>query len=355
MTSRGNGELTVLEYGGTARSGKGTIVNHLSGIRDGIATEETGADYRAVTKRLLLDGKLEEGMLPDDIKFVLGKVGIGELTDFVATRNEMVETIGLPELYKPDVANLVGYVSPLPNVRSAVKAGFKKRVEAVRDNDNYGVLLIDGRNLAPVIDSIERTQLVMRTFVSCSASEAALRECMRRDISPNDDEWHDAYNTALESISNRNRLDAERSVDPVIPDEDAVDYWHDQSVLDISAQLHYLETDNTVEPNERLINWLMEKSHHSEQLRRGVGAVACRDNRQVHFDTGMFRGHYENPLEAMLVAAHAMFDEALGKDHLADIISQRIPLTQINYGRLGKLTDELLAAVSPLFDKKPTQ
>lgn len=63
-----------------------------------------------------------------------------------------------------------------------MKAGFKSRVEAVRDDDEHDVLLVDGRNLNSVVETVEGVRLLMRTFVSCSPTGAAWRECSRKGV-----------------------------------------------------------------------------------------------------------------------------------------------------------------------------
>jgi cytidylate kinase len=321
-------DLLVLEYGGTGRSGKGTIVGHLAETYKGVATEETGADYRAVTRYLLTDNVIEQGMNPESLERQVLAVGEGALSSMVAGRNELVEEVGLASLYLPDVADLVGHISPLGVVRQAVKAGFKKRVEAVRDSGDYQVLLVDGRNLAPVIEQVKKTRLLMRTFLSCVEVEAAIRECTRKGLKPRTTAWDSALDAAYQSISTRNELDAERGIDPVRPDPNAVDYWWDNEAMRSSARLsgteNGLRLDSEYDESVSFMDWLTEKVHHKRQLRRGVGSIACRDNRQVHFETAVYRGHYDDPLGGMLAAARTMFEEAVGLHPRTDSVVNRM-------------------------------
>ena len=320
--------LLVLEYSGTARSGKGTIVSHLAEAYDGVAQEETGADYRAVTWSLLGDGTIETDMPAAHIERKLDKLGASALTDIVANRNQLVAEIGLPSLHSPDVTSTVGNVSPHSAVRKAVKAGFKKRVEAVRDSGEFLYLAVDGRNLAPVVRDIRGTQLLMRTFVSSLESEAAIRECYRKNLVPGTEEWHVAFKVAHDTTLERNKLDAERTTDPVRPDEDAIDFWWDNEVMCVSARKASMlrgghlkdDRDDAVE----FMDWLTEKPHHMEQPRYGVGSIACRDGRQIKFNTDVYRGHFDDdPRGAMLAAARVMFEEAIGMHPLTDMLTRR--------------------------------
>ncbi len=300
-------ELLVIEYGGTARSGKGTIVNHFGETRANVATDETGADYRALTKSLLMDGIIERGMPSQVISKRLGGVSLHCLSDRVASRQSIVDSCGQASLYDNDVNETVSVVSPIEAVRKAVKAGFKRRVEAVRDAGDHDVLVVDGRNLAPVIESVGGTKLLMRTFVSCTPEEAALRECARQGIHPNSPEAR----SIAESIRTRNNNDANRATDPVRPDEDAIDYWLDPFLLtetlqDFANSHHNGNYDKAV--TELILN--RRENNHNPMTRLGAGALAATCGRQINFDTSHFRG-YDEPKDTMILAADQMYEEAL--------------------------------------------
>ncbi|HET6747555.1 MAG TPA: (d)CMP kinase [Candidatus Saccharimonadales bacterium] len=299
-------ELLVIEYGGTARSGKGTIVNHFGETRANVATDETGSDYRALTKSLLIDGLIERGMPTQTITKQLARVSLNCLSDRVASRQSLVDSLGLSSLYDNDVNETVSVVSPIEAVRKAVKAGFKQRVEMVRDTGDHDVLVVDGRNLAPVIESIEGTKLLMRTFVSCTPEEAARRECARQGINPNSPEAQ----AIAESIRSRNENDANRATDPVRPDDDAIDYWLDpllfaDTVQDF-ADSHY-DGNYDRAMTELLLN---RRTSLHPVTRLGAGALAATCGRQISFDTSHFRA-YDKPKETMILAADQMYEEAL--------------------------------------------
>lgn len=247
MPSR-KSELLVVEYGGTARSGKGTIVNHLEKTYDGVTSDETGADYRAVTKALLERGDLEEGMTDEHIQRILAGTTFELIASLAADRKALVEEFGLDSLYTPTVSELASSVSPIPLVREAVKTGFATRIEAVRDQTEYEVLAVDGRNLKEVVNKVEGTRLIMRTFTQCLPAQAAIRECLRSGIDPLSPEGQEIH----AGIVRRNEKDANRDIDPVQTDVDALHYWHDvplvQETLDSFADSRHIDKIRKASP-----------------------------------------------------------------------------------------------------------
>lgn len=309
-------ELAVAECGGVARSGKGTIVAHYATHRAGVATEETGADYRLTTKDLLVKGKLEPGMPPEVVQKQVAAVGAKAIEEVVANRKELVAQYGHDSLYAPDVTDVVGDVSPITIVRKAVKAGFIKRVKAVRDSGKYQALLVDGRNLAPVVAQVPGTKLILSTFISCYPVEAALRDCARRKIDVKTEAGQAAFQETLRLIQKRNARDASRTNDPVRPAENAIDYWNDQTSLE--ETLHSIATDRGVADHWDLLALFSDGREFTDITRRGVGRRAHQTGRQVHLDTTCFRS-YDDPKGDMLIATTAILDEAFSASglHLA--------------------------------------
>ncbi len=303
-------DLYVFEFGGTGRSGKNTIVSHLAETYPGIATEETGRDYRVVTKKLLLDGVIELDMPDEVVTKTVDNVGAKSLTDIVSEAHSFVSQHGVEAIHSDDVNKLVGVISPVQALRSAVKSGFQNRIEKKRDDDNYGILLVDGRNLAPVVRGVAGVELVMRTFVTCESSEAARREILRQRLSIETSEAREMFRRQVELIEKRNDHDRNRSIDPVIPDEDAIDYWKDPWILDMTAQRYadeyfggdYMESLDQLNVNQR---------NMKDVFRIGVGTEAASHDRQIYFDTTPFFASYVDSKNAMLTAADQMFMEAL--------------------------------------------
>lgn len=296
--------LLVLEFDGTGRSGKGTIVADTAAKHEGVATEETGGDYRVVTKVLLDSERIDPEMSKDTIQGIVGKLGVDEIAEIVAARPAIVSEHGLESLYVSSVGSTVSSISPIASVRKAVKAGFRKRVEAVVADDDHNILLVDGRNLKEVVRQIPETTLVLSTFTSCLPIEAAMREIARRGT-----ETPDTFEVIYDEIEKRNRDDAQRTIDPVKPQDGALDYWYDQTALQFTiaraTQLYY-GGDET----EAVRQMFSPSREFTDVPRYGVAALAMLSGKQIHFDTTYFR-NYEKPKEAMLEAANIMFEEAL--------------------------------------------
>lgn len=296
----------VFEYSGTPRSGKGSIVGHISSIYEGVAVEEAGADYRVLTRSLLETSVLEAGLPIEEVAKRVERLGIASLTGILAEKAAILEEFGHDSLYMWDVADLVGMVAPNPDVQAAVNTGFGQRVEGVIQSGESQILLVDHRNSVPIIRAIPAARLVMRTFVSCMPIEAAWRECARQGIVLGGEDFMNVYHGIVE----RSELDANRKIDPVVPDEYAIDYWYDQTIFDMTtrriADLLY-EGDYWRAVKESF----SEFREFTDVIRHGAGAKAIQTGRQIKFDTTPFREFVLDPKADMLRAARIMFDEAL--------------------------------------------
>lgn len=265
-------DLLVFDYNGTARSGKGTIVKFLCQSYPAIATsEETGKDYRAITKTLLETGQLHGGMSSADVTAVVNNCHLDQLIEIVSSRAAIIARYGEDGLYDELVGGLVAGTGRSTQARTAVKDGLRSRVAKIRDDGNFRAVLLDGRNLAPVVADLAGVQIRLRTFVTCTAAEAARRECLRRGIDPASTEAA----KVLQSLEKRTREDAERSQDAARPDTDAIDYWQ-------PGQLDGLS----------------------------VAQFAAQSGRQILFDTTPFTTSRDSKA-AMLSAAKVMFNDAL--------------------------------------------
>ncbi|HSD55795.1 MAG TPA: hypothetical protein VLA92_01440, partial [Candidatus Saccharimonadales bacterium] len=109
--NQNTGRLIVMEYGGTARSGKGSIVRHLDQTHKGVVSDETGADYRTVAKHLLVEQKVREGMPGASISTIAAGLGERVLTDVVARRREIIDAHSFDSLYERDVSMVVPHVA----------------------------------------------------------------------------------------------------------------------------------------------------------------------------------------------------------------------------------------------------
>lgn len=302
--------LLVFEYGGTARSGKGTIVNHLSNLSGSIATEETGADYRCLTWKLLSSGVLAPSMTKAEVLNTVSTAREDELSAIVAARKEYVANHdgNSTFLYTPEIAQIVPLLAQSPNARQAVKEGFRRRVTAVTEDPSKNILLIDGRNLGELIGEIPEAALVLRTFVTAFSTEAAWREHTRSEANGTPIDFLET----TRQIENRNRQDAERTIDPVVPDSRHIDYWREvepgRTVLETHAN-RYFDGDQIAAAID-----LTTKSELLLLTRHGIGKLAVQTNQQILFDTTYFR-QSRDPKQAMLEAATVMFEEAVDAYH----------------------------------------
>jgi len=304
-------DLLICEYGGTPRSGKGTIVSHLAHRYDRVATEETGLVYRAVTKTWMSEGRLTPGMSKDEALAAIGPDNSAtskELAGITSNVQALIDQYGKEAFYDERVDSLVGFVGQSLMVRKAVKSTFTNRVEKARDRDDIDVLLVDGRNLIEVVKNIARTKLLLRTFVVCSPLEAALRQCTIEGV----DLTSERGSAILAINEDRAREDEQRSVDAVKPDQDAIDYW---AASDMPNSPEARALLNCTDPPEyqKLIAGLPERRFTSKDLCKGVGELAVNSGRQILLNTNVFR-LYKNSgtaKDAMLVAAYQMFEEAL--------------------------------------------
>ncbi len=295
-----NNPLLVFEYGGTARSGKGTIVADIAERHDGIRVEETGADYRVVAYSLLDLGEIEATMPDGEIQRILGRYSVGSLAEIVADRPSIVSKNGLDVLYSQDVTEAVSRVSPIRHVRTAVKNGFIKRVRAVAQDETAQILLVDGRNLASVIRDVDEAELVMRTFVRCQNVEAARREVERSGRTD-----PQAFREFYTNISERNRRDAERELDPVKAADNALEYW---SATRHETMLGIARVEG-IDLNEAFAKHWPDDSGYVRVLMKGIGTLAVQTDQQIDFETSPYRFFEGSPKKRMLDAANTMFIE----------------------------------------------
>ncbi len=293
--------LLILEYAGTARSGKGTIVKYLADKYSGVCVEETGIDYRLLTKLLLDDGSIKGTNSLKEVETIINKLGLKKLTNLVIARDQFVEKFGREAFYRPAVNDFVATLGQVELVRSAVKGGFLKRIETLRDTDECKAVLIDGRSLSKLLEAVPNTKILLKTFVHCSSFEAGLRECNREKIDPASQQG----SRIIASLAQRNKQDAERSIDPNKPEAKAIDYWGGTEIQELSKKLNSAKTMNDY------LDLVHRDSLTNDKLPVGIGRKAVKTGQQIYFDTSVFRLFY-NPKDTMLKAAELMYQEAIG-------------------------------------------
>ncbi len=299
--------LWVVESNGTPRSGKGTITAGLTELFSGAAQDETGADYRAVTLGLILDGHLDPEMDISSIEKVVHSLGKESIADYAAQRHEIVAEQGNDALYTLEISETVGNVAPFDIVRSAVKEGFTRRVQRQVDNPDTRLLFVDGRNLQPVIQKVVGADILLRLFVDCQPFIAAKREALRQGVdiaAPDNDNW---YRATLKSIRDRQLSDERRVIDPVAPDLDSINYWFNMEITQETAEHLARSLDISLGAAANMLAG-EEINKYRQGGRHGAGAKALAEDRQVYFDTT------EIGKNAMIQHAQRMVEEALDQN-----------------------------------------
>jgi cytidylate kinase len=258
--------LLVCDYDGNSRSGKGTIVEHLAttlpqntGLElPRIRVEATGVYYRTIGRNLLDQGVLEAGLPLDEILARTAHLKSGDVLGILNdSPGDFLDRYPNGELYDADISSIVSLLSRSQTIRSQVRGGLGVRLETMAaqeldDETRPSMVLTDGRNLRQIIDGVSGAKLLLAHFITCEASEAAFRECMRKDIDPKSTEGQQI----LDNIRARNLADAKHPQNPGKPDDSAIEY------------VPRLE--------DRLLN---------EKDLRYIGARAARNSIQIHYDT----------------------------------------------------------------------
>lgn len=294
-------KLWVIESNGAPRSGKGTINAALAESFPDGAQDETGADYRSATLGMLDEHVIDPEMPDEVIEKNVVNLGAERISSYVALRYEITKERGEKALHTPVINDVVPRIGKIGLVRTAVKAGFSRRVTSVVNDPDVNLLFVDGRNLSPIIEKIEGASILLRLFVDCQPHTAALREAARQGIdlsSTDSDEW---FQQTKASIKSRKLQDEQRKLDAVKPDEDAIRYWHNDDVMSETVAYLALTRALSMGVAARLIN----DGGFRVDGRFGAGAKAVAENRQVYLDTS------EIGKEKMVSIARRMVEEAL--------------------------------------------
>lgn len=283
--------LDVLDFTGTARSGKGTITKHLYNLDPERSLRfETGIEYRRATYELVNAGVISADMSDIEISQKICEI---EEFDTIASSEDPEDE----KLYSDILTSLVSKVASSQNIRAYVKCRFIERVEIARDNPEIKTVITDGRNLASLLVGIPEVKLLISTFVTCSPTEMKLRECARLGINSDSIE----AKVLMERLQRSNKEDASRPIDPVKPNVDAIDYWHftdfDEPTLSDIDRIG-AEYAKTAEEAKRLF----------PAIRLGAGSCAVATGRQLYFDTTPF-AYAPDSVAAMNISAKLMYLE----------------------------------------------
>lgn len=221
--------LLVCDYDGSSRSGKGSIIGHLSEILPQevggeVRVEATGVCYRALAHLLLQEGELKLSSTTESINKDLSHIDEDDARKMLtSTSGDLIEAYGEDVLYGDKVNKVVPLLSRVIPIRQAVRGGFGERLATLAelkpsDPNRPRAVLTDGRNLRQIIKEVPNTKLLLNHFVTCSAEEAARRECLRRGVMPESNSGVEI----LRSIKARNHTDRTNPFNPGKPDSDAL-------------------------------------------------------------------------------------------------------------------------------------
>lgn len=310
-------ELLVIDISGTPRSGKGTMVKDFAGRFETehpdikVVIEETGKDYRAITRNLLDRGVINTKMDKPAVQTMALQQPLSLYQTVVAERQASFARRTEKPFYDLDVNKMVGMIGSLPMLRGVVKKALQARIAqhvAAQEAGRPTLVMLDGRNLSKVVEGNEGTRIIMRSFIECGIYEAALRESADQKT----------YLSAkghriLDSITQRLRDDEERAHDPAVADIDAQDYWAgaDAQPITKSVQVMALRAANDRNSYLEAVRYAEVKPLKAEPL-HGRGAYAVINKRQVRLDTTPFRA-FENPKDVMLDFSYEMFAEAVAQ------------------------------------------
>lgn len=297
-----------MEYGGSPRSGKGTINEALAELYPGSASDETGLDYRAVVWGMFNDNLIDSSMTAEKVQTIVEGFKVDQLADYAARRYEIIDENGSAAMYSEEINNAVPFLGETDIVRQAVKGGFTKRVKQKVADSEVGVLFVDGRNLGPIIEKVMGAKILLRTFVLCSNTTAANRETAReknererKGIPMATIEEEEFRTKVLQSISARRERDENRMIDPAVVDPNALQYWHNQHILDQTARTYAQRYGISLSQARQLT---VSGENYYRGGRVGAGNKAFIESRQVVYDT--------NPLDKdeMIARAHQTLEEA---------------------------------------------
>lgn len=205
---------------GPAASGKTTVAK-LVAKRLGARFVSTGELYRAVTFAALQAG-IDPAEGTDAIVGMLPRLDLG----FALNADGEIEVqldgraLPSPELRGPHVAEKVGYVARVPEIREWL-------VERQRETRNLGWIVAEGRDIGTVVFP----DTPFKFFITASPRERARRRLAQ--------EGETAPGATLESvaqdIARRDELDSKRAVAPLKPADDAQTLFTDDEPAEAVA------------------------------------------------------------------------------------------------------------------------
>jgi len=194
----------IIAIDGPAGAGKSTVARALA-RRLGLAYVDSGATYRAAALKVV-----ESGVSPEDTAAVIDLV-IGSRIAFVALDGDCHVTLDghdvTGQIRTPEVTRAAAWVSRVPQVR-------RKLVALQREAASGTGVVMEGRDIGTVVFP----DAALKIFLEAQPEERA----RRRQDQEQADGRRPSLSTTADEIRQRDQLDAERKVSPLIPATDAV-------------------------------------------------------------------------------------------------------------------------------------
>ena len=197
-------EPLIIAIDGPAGAGKSTVARALA-ERIGLAYIDSGASYRAAALKVV-----ESGVSPADAAVVVDLVGRSEIA-FVARDGDWHVTLDNRDvsglIRTPEVTQAAAWVSRLPEVR-------RKLIALQRREARGAGVVMEGRDIGTVVFP----EAPLKIFLEANPAERARRRL--------DQEQAGGRQASLRATANeirqRDQLDAERKVSPLMAAADAV-------------------------------------------------------------------------------------------------------------------------------------
>ena len=208
---------------GTAASGKGTLAKKLAD-KYGYAYLDTGLLYRKVANDLLVQRQNNS----NDLETFSCK--IARNLDFLKLEKD--------ELRSEDVANLASSIAIFPKLRKILNL---KQKEFVLDSEKkFSGCILDGRDIGTKI----LPNANFKFFIDANVEIRAKRRLLEKNISfLHEKDEKCMLQSLIKVMSNRDKIDSNRLVSPLIPANDA--YVIDTSL--INANQLFLKVTKIIE------------------------------------------------------------------------------------------------------------
>ena len=208
----------IIAVDGYSSTGKSTLAKRLA-KELGYVYVDTGAMYRAVTlfameMGFISDSHFDEHMLIESLDQVNMRFNFNPQKGFAEMYLNGINVES--RIRSMEVSNLVSQVSKVSEVR-------QKLVELQQKMSKDRGIVMDGRDIGTVVFPNAELKL----FMTASADKRARRRY--KEMTDNGEDI--AYDTVLENVNKRDRIDTTREDSPLVKADDAIEL--DNSELDV--------------------------------------------------------------------------------------------------------------------------